>query len=250
NLNYDDTKIVYFSHYANYFSLFFTSVPPRIRSVCPSGLWGATRSRTSRFKATISGNPLSAFRSTKSSPSTKMRNSPAVSAGFNSMPLSSSANVVSSSDAMYDARSSQPHFGQYVMVIVGFIFRSHDRLFYRQLLGHLAGNVEECGPGRIILIHHHWESVITRVADTFHQRDLAKERRLKSFRQAFAPILAEDVISIIGQLGRCEVGHVFHHAQQGDVNGIHEEHTDAAHRIGKRYILWGSNHNGPRNGEP
>src|SRR5690606_36514821 len=119
-------------------------------STWPSGFWGARRSRTNRFRAVISGNPPSALRSISSSPSIEIRNSPAVPARLSMTPPSSYTKVESNSAAIYVARNSQPHLGQYVMVMVGllmfvFLVNSDHGLMDSQLLGHLASDVEECG---------------------------------------------------------------------------------------------------------
>ena len=77
-------------------------------SECPSGLSGATRSRTSRLSSGRSGNPPRSPRSHTSAPSTSTRNTPPV-AGRSATSPSSRWKVVSSSCWYQAARRSQRH---------------------------------------------------------------------------------------------------------------------------------------------
>ena len=66
------------------------------------------------------------------------------------------------------------------------------------------------------------------------------------FRQHFYTLFSEQVITVFGQFGRSEPGHVFDESQDGDVDFVVSEHRDAADDVRQRHFLRRADDNGSR----
>ena len=90
---------------------------------------------------------------------------------------------------------------------------------------------------------------ITIVADALHKGDLGEQGDVHLFSEVLAAFLTEDVVFVLGQLGRGKPSHIFDEAEDGHVDLLVAVHVDAFAGVGEGYLLGRRDDDGSRDGE-
>ena len=92
-------------------------------------------------------------------------------------------------------------------------------------------------------------AVVAPVTNALHNGNLRKYGHVEFFGQSGGTFAAENVVTVVGQFGRCEPSHVFHEAQDGHIDFFVAIHVDALACIGQCHLLRGADNDGAGDGE-
>ena len=92
-------------------------------------------------------------------------------------------------------------------------------------------------------------AVVAPVTNALHNGNLRKYGHVEFFGQSGGAFAAENVVTVVGQFGRCEPSHVFHEAQDGHIDFFVAIHVDALACIGQGHLLRGADNDGAGDGE-
>ena len=81
-------------------------------------------------------------------------------------------------------------------------------------------------------------TVVTRLTDALHDGYLSQQGISLFCGEPLAPFFAEQVITVLRQLSRCEPGHVLHQSQDGYIHLVAGEHADSLAGVGQCHLLW------------
>ena len=80
-------------------------------------------------------------------------------------------------------------------------------------------------------------AAVAAVADALHERDLCQQGHVHFLCQLLAAFLAEDVVAVLGQLGRGEPCHILYQSEDGHVDLLVTVHVYSFAGIGEGHLL-------------